>query len=329
MPGVVNAPSNRSLRSDIIQLGATDLCSEVMARPVPIKLNGDDPTLGRFFPARCAAKILPSGDVVVELAGSGYAWSNLTKRVGFDVVAALDYELDFQLDGATAYLYFRPRALKSRSFKALMVEETSFPAGALSSILPGENPEQFVARVGDGLLAQTLGEGFTVVREASGETAFTIGTLPPGHPPTAGFERGARQYELYANERSEIHVNQRDYLGPITVPAGANAVFLTLAVDGAPQVDVQLYPRTTIEPWLTQYVSQRVAGAAPGAPLLDDTVAASPSGEPTRRTVKVAPGQYFVVLDNTASAGKSALPPTAGDDRAALVMVGVEVGRAD
>ncbi|MBK6517794.1 MAG: hypothetical protein IPM79_08735 [Polyangiaceae bacterium] len=328
MSGVVNAPENRTLRRDIVELGMPEICAEVMSRPVALKLNPDDPALGRFFPARCNAKVQPSGDVVVELAGAGYAWSNLTKRIGFEVAASLDYELDFQLDGSTAYVYFRPKLLASRTFKAMMVEETALPGGALTSILPGETPDAFVARVGDGLLAQMLGEGFTVVREADGDTSFTIGTTQPGDPPIVGFARDDERYDVYANERSEIHVNQRDYLGPINVPPGSDALFLTLAVEGAPQVDVQVYPRTTIEPWLLQYLTQRVASAAPGAPIFDDTIVPSPAGEPARKIVRVPPGQYFVVLDNTASAGRTAPPPTANDDRAALVHVGVEVGKA-
>jgi len=40
----------------------------------------------------------------------------------------------------------------------------------------------------------------------------------------------------------------------------------------------------------------------------------------------VPKGEYFVVFDNTSTAGHSAPPAYAGDDRAAAVSFAVEVG---
>jgi hypothetical protein len=44
--------------------------------------------------------------------------------------------------------------------------------------------------------------------------------------------------------------------------------------------------------------------------------------------IRVPKGAYYVVLDNTSTAGKSAPPTTALDDRAALVSLAVELGDA-
>ena len=45
-----------------------------------------------------------------------------------------------------------------------------------------------------------------------------------------------------------------------------------------------------------------------------------------RRTVPLAAGSYYVVLDNTATAGVTAPAGHAHDDRAALVSYGVQIG---
>lgn len=328
MPGVVNDGTNRTLRREILAFGTDSLCEELMKRSVPLKLNPDDPAFGRMFPAACTLKEMPNGDLLVEFAGMGYAWSNLTKRVGFSATAAVHYEQDFRLDGSTAYVYFRPRAATSRRFDTHMVEESALPSSLLASVLPGSTPQGFVTQIGDGLLVNQLGEGFTVIREADGDATFGIGTLEPGDEPLAAYERTNESRVLYANERVEIHANQRDYLGPIDVPENGMALYLTVMVEGAPQVDVQVYPRAAANTWLSQYVTQAQAGPPPAMPLLDDTVVASADGQPTRRLVRVPSGQYFIVLDNTATAGRTAPFVVGKDDRAALVHVAIEVGDA-
>lgn len=327
MPGVVNDTHNRTLRRELIALGMGDVCRQLMTRSVPLKLDADHPALGRFFPATCQVDTLANGDLYVQFGGKGYAWSNLTQRIGFKVSAAIEYDQDFMIDGSTLFLYLRPAAVTSRSFEPTVVEGTVFPETPITDILPGTDPQGFVKQVGPGLFAFAIGDGITVVRESDGAASFAI-SMAPMQKPMAPFERGKSDGRLYANERIELHREQRDFLGPIEVSEVGMGLYLTANVDGAPQIDVQIHGKDAGETWLQQYVTSKENAAPPSTPLLDETVTATPSTQPLRRFVAVPPGSYYVVLDNTSTAGKTAPGGGPNDDRAALVGIGIEVGDA-
>ncbi|MEM9694286.1 MAG: hypothetical protein AAGA56_17175, partial [Myxococcota bacterium] len=53
LPGVVNDPSNRSLRRSIFRFATDEICEELLQRSVPLKLRPSDPNIGRFFPLSC------------------------------------------------------------------------------------------------------------------------------------------------------------------------------------------------------------------------------------------------------------------------------------
>jgi hypothetical protein len=326
MPDVVNASPNRTMRRDILAFGTGTICKELMKRTVPLKLNPDDPSLGRFFPKQCAVKVLPDDNLHVTLAGSGYAWSNLTKRVGFSVSASITYDQDFRLDGSTAYVYFRPAVIADRRFQPLMVEEATMPSSPLSALLPGGSPQGFVDQVGQGLLDFELSEGFTVVRGSDGIASVALGMVEPGDKPIQPYDKSGSNI-LYTNERVELHQGQRDFFGPIEVPKDGMGIHLTLMLEGAPQIDVQIHGQQVGEPWVTQYIASKDALAPPAPPIMEDVVPLTPqNGQPYRKGVKLPRGFYYVVLDHTANAGASAPPQIAGDDRIALVGVGIEVG---
>jgi hypothetical protein len=52
------------------------------------------------------------------------------------------------------------------------------------------------------------------------------------------------------------------------------------------------------------------------------------AGAPYARTVPVAEGTYYMVIDNTASAGQVAPPANLFDDRAAVINYVVQLGDA-
>lgn len=142
---------------------------------------------------------------------------------------------------------------------------------------------------------------------------------------------------LVSNERIEIHQNQRDYVGPITVPGSGMAIFITARVDGTEAVDMQVYDQKTCDEWLGHYVTQVQLGPATANPIHDEVLFrvapnANPGAPPSnktnivRRRVRVPAGQYCVVLDNTIAAGRAMPPGYPGDDRAALVGIAIEVG---
>ena len=100
------------------------------------------------------------------------------------------------------------------------------------------------------------------------------------------------------------------------------ALSLTASVDGAPTIDVLVVPRATGQAWLQEYTPE-LPTPPPGPPMLDETVT---TGALWRRTLRVPKGEYFVVFDNTATAGHSALPGNRWRRWAALVSYAVKVG---
>ncbi|HTJ82205.1 MAG TPA: hypothetical protein VL400_10805 [Polyangiaceae bacterium] len=345
MPGVLNDPSNRTLRRELLGFGTDSLCKEMMKRSIPLKLREDDPTIGRFYPRQCNIQTLDNGDLYIQFSGAGFAWSNLTKRIGFNASAAIQYEQDFRLDGSTMYVYFRPSSTTQKKFEVVMTEAGNLQANPLGGLIPGGSAQGFANQVGEGLLAHEIGRGFTVVRDSDGSVEFSIGLLEPGQRPDSPYKRNDRDRLVYVNERIELHSGQRDYVGPIEVPDKGMALYLTMQLEGAPNVDLMVFHRSVGDGWLQGYLTTPVASAPPGPGLLDETVTSSsgapmtpqggfpttvPSQGPAifRRMIRVPKGAYYVVLDNTATAGKSAPPTTALDDRAALVSLAVELGDA-
>ncbi len=118
MPGTMNDPSNRTLRREILSFGIGRFCTELMKHSAPLKLADDQPAIGRFFPTSCTAKELTNGDLLVSLGGDGYAWTNISKKVSFDMNGTIEYDQDFQLDGSTMYAYFRTKQVTKSDFKS-------------------------------------------------------------------------------------------------------------------------------------------------------------------------------------------------------------------
>jgi hypothetical protein len=324
LPGVINDPSNLSLRREILGFGTGEMCREAAKQSVPLRFRNDDPALGRFFPRQCAVRELDNGHLYVHVAGTGYAWSNVTKRVGFGASAGIEYAPDFRFDGSTMYVYFRPVSTTEQRFDVTLVEQGG-GGTALGMLLPGGDPKGFVTQVGESLLTNELGRGFTVIRESGGETSFGLGLIPPGQRASQAFERSSGGRKVLANEHIEIHQEQRDYTGPFEVPSDGMALFLTMHVEGTSGVDVQIHPRPTGEVWLQSYTTSTPAGPPPTSPLLDESVTA---GMMWRRVIRLPKGSYFVVVDHSSTAGPSSPPKLALDDRAASIRLGVEVDAA-
>jgi hypothetical protein len=322
MPGVVNDPANLPLRKAILSYATSTLCNEMQKRSVPLRLRDEDPVIGRFYPSSCAAQELANGNLFVQFGGSGVVWTNLTKRMSFDASAAVEYDHDFLMDGSTMYVYFRQRSTTAASFTTRLIEQpAALSVGGVSLAQGGA----FTSALGGQLLKTELARGFTVVREDDGAVQFGLGVVEKGKRPRAPYERRDNGKLLLANERTEVHQNQRDYIGPLEVPGSGEALTLTLALEGAPGVDVMLVPRVLGEQWLQPYTTQAAPTAPPWPPLLDEPVY---SGVPWRRTVALPKGQYYLIIDNTAAAGRTQPTTYALDDRAALVSYAVEVGEA-
>jgi hypothetical protein len=313
MPGVVNDPSNLSLRRAVFEFGRSRICPEVQKRGLPLKAGDEDPVIGRFFPTTCFTQQLANNNLLVQFEGSGFAWTNLTQRMSFGASGAVEYDTDFLMDGSTMYVYFRQKSTPAANFTIKLVEQPQALTMAGTPI--GVGAQGVANSLGAQLLKGEISKGFTVIRAENGDVAFGLGVIEKGGLPRAPFRVNENGQTLLANERSEVHQNQRDFVGPIEVPSGAR-LSINLAIDGAPAIDVLLLPRSIGEIWLQTYTTQAVTTPPPGLPMLDEPVF---SGASWHRDLTLPAGLYYLVLDNTATAGRSAPPGYARDDRAALV----------
>lgn len=327
MPGVVNDPQNLSLRREILRYATSSMCTEMLRRSVPLKLRDEDPVTGRFFPSSCYAQDLNNEHLLVQFGGRGYAWTNITKRLGFEAGGAIEYDQDFLMDGSTMYVYFRQKSTSASTFKVSLIEQPAASAlGALPVSITGNTTgPAYATAIGNEVLKNEVARGFTVIRRSDGQVDFGLGVVEKGQKPKTSYPFNPRDpsRQVLANERTEIHQEQRDFAGPFVVEDDGSALYLTAAVEGAPAVDVFVMARPTAEQWLMEY-THNLAPTPPSAlPLFSETVS---SGSVFQRPVRVPKGQYYVIFDNTSSAGATRPASAAGDDRAALVSYAVELG---
>jgi hypothetical protein len=309
MPGVVNDRHNLSLRRSLLAAGIDHVCDEIRTSSLPFRFRDEDPVAGRFFPVSCTSRKLPTGELYVELSGQGYVWTALSYRLGFEAGGGVTYDTDFQLDGSTMYVYFRPRNTAPAVFASRVIEAQT---GILGAML-GSGPQSLPNRYGAQIMAFQLSRGFTVIRDASGGISYGVGVVAPGEHPPEAFLNLDHDKPTIANERVDLHPNQRDFAGPFDVPAGKR-LGVMVSVAGAQSVDALLVARPIGEAWLTTYTHQVATTPPPGPPLLDDVVVAGPIYQ---RALDVPPGQYYLVLDFTTTAGRSA-PVVVGSDHAVV-----------
>lgn len=311
--GVVNNPSNKSLRFDILKFGLDRFCDEMRHGGAPLKLADDQPVIGRFFASACQSQVIDEENrqsFVVQFEGRGYAWSHPTGRLGFTLRGLVEYAADFQIQGEAMYVYFRPRLVDATAFQTTMVEskiaQTAMQVAAFDA-------DEFGKRVVDGQLKR----GFTVIRYSDkGETEFGMGIVPKGARPFRPFDVQTEDKVVVANDRTEVHAGQQDFVGAFAIEEEDQAFYLTMTVDGAPSVDALIVPKANGDQLIGTYVQTPGAVAIPGGALLDESVT---QGSAWKRYVNVPPGEYYLVLDNSDRAGRSA-PPRAGfDDRAVKV----------
>jgi hypothetical protein len=316
--GVVNDPANKSLRFDLLKFGLDGFCKEMLAAGVPLKMSDDEPVMGRFQASACQSQVLDEENrksFVVQYSGSGYAASAQGGRVTFTTTGLVEYAADFLMHERALYVYFRPRVVDATAFQTKLIE-SELAKSALSVL--GVQPDAFGQRV----VEAQLRRGFTVIRKDSGETELGLGVIPLGERPYHPFAVKTEK-RVVLNERTEVHRGQQDFVGPIQVQGEDQALYLTVAVDGAPGVDVLVLRESTGRLMLEQYLAAPGPAALREPALLDEPAA---RGQDWKRYVLVPEGRYYVLLDNTAAAGRTSPPAGPADGSSARVDVLILAG---
>jgi hypothetical protein len=319
--GTINQPENLSMRRAMLKKGMGDFCQQMQSRNAPLKLSPDSPVIGRFYPKQCVAN--DAEMLNVQFSGFGYAWTNVTKKTTFTGGGAAGYRYDFQVtegDHCDIYAYFRPARIDNTTFQTQRVESP------MASMFAGMS--SFGNDFGKQTLTTKLREGFTVIaRDADQANAgFALGIVPLGVRPFSPYqvERGDGKI-TYENERTEVHQNQRDFVGPIVVEESGKALYIRVAVDGVPAIDMITMRKAEAEASLQSYFDQPQALPLVGMPMGSEILQA---GNQVNRMIVVPPGTYYVVFDNTSTAGQASPTNNPLDDRAAVVNYLIQIGDA-
>jgi len=321
LAGPINDPSNRTLRRSIMYFGLGQFCQQMTTRSAPLKLTADSPIIGRFYPQHCRQDVLDNGDLLVHFDGFGYAWTNLSKKVTFSSAAVIQYNQDFRCaDDNSIYAYFDTRVAPPPDFHVVQIEQ---PVANLVKDWVAPYADTFGRQIVSGKLAQ----GFTVIRGDDGSTAFDLGHLTLGQRPIHPFNLHTSNRLEWESGRTSVYANERDFIGPITVEDGGRAIYLTMQLDGQPSVNVFLVSKSEGDASLQLYVNYAAIGPLAFPPRFGDFVQ---YGVQYQRAVPVPAGMYYVVIDNSASAGRTVPTPVLpfGVDAAAVVSYAIQIGDA-
>jgi hypothetical protein len=299
--GPINDPSNRTLRRNIMSFGLSQFCQQMTTRNAPLTLAPDPSVVGRFFPQHCTQQTLDNGDLWVHFDGFGYAWTNLSRKATFTSAATIQYNQDFKCaDDGSIYAYFDTRTASPPDFQLSQIEQP------VANLVQGWI-KPFADSFGQQMVTGQIGQGFTVIQDTSGSTDFTVGHLPLGQRPFHPMQARGSSRVTYENLRTAVHTNERDFIGPITIDGSGRALFLQMHLDGVPAVDVLIVPKFEGDASLQLYYQYPAVGPLAYPPRFAEVVQA---GADYQRAVPLPAGMYYVIIDNTSSAGQSA-PPAA------------------
>ena len=274
--------------------GASRMCPEMMKAGVPLRLQDRSPAIGRFFPSQCSYAVDDNRrTVAISFAGQGYGYMAPAKRLGFSVSGSIELRPGIQLAGDKAYVFGHfNRIINGPTFQVGYIEN---PVIDIAANLPGVG--SLANLFGNQVVAGELTRGFTVVNTDKGND-FALGILTPPQVPHHPFDTSASERFTFANETIEVHQNQRDYLGPFDIPEAGKTLFLSFSNQG-PALDIMVVNRYTGDAWRDAY-QRGMLGPPPGPVMAGGPLQANMSDS---RKYSLPPGQYYVVVDNTAAAG--------------------------
>jgi len=278
--------------------GAQRMCPEMMKHSAPLRLVQGGNAVGRFFPDSCNTNVNNATQTVtLNFSGSGYAWTPVAGRVGFTAGAAVDYRMDFYLAEEAVYIYAVPaQVLRGPDFKVGGIE---YPLANFAA----QGPAGYLVNTfGAQLMQSQLAAGFTVIHGDDGDE-FTLGRLSPPQRVQSPFVRGKERFVL-ANETTEIKAGQIDFLGPFEIVSADQALYLRTRLTG-PSVDVLVVSRSIGDVWRKSLEMGTPLGPPPAPPVSGWVLT---PGNERPDTLRLAPGQYYVAIENGTRVG-SVNPP--------------------
>lgn len=302
--------------------GAGRLCPEMVQRSAPLRMAPNPNVIGRLFPASCQTTVNDASQTVtVAFSGTGFAWTPIAGRVSFSVLASVEYRMDFFLADDAVYIFARPaRTVLGPTFQVTSIENrlanwaAQGPAGYLLNTFGGQ------------IVSGELASGFTVVHADDGDS-FALGQLAPPAKPPRPFDTSKNRYAM-VNETAEVHSDELDLVGPLTVVDNDQALFIQAALTG-PAVDVFLIRRGTGDLWRQGLQNGAVLGPPPEAPILGFSLGPT---MPLRQRFPLPAGQYYLAIDNSARVGATN-PPFSPlgvlGQNTAVISYAVELGDAD
>lgn len=280
--------------------GVQRVCPEMLKTSVPLRFQEGQAIVGRYFPSSCTASVNDqSRTIVVNVGGTGYVYMPTVKRMGFTLSVAVEYAFDYRFEDDGVWAWGKlTRVAAGPDFKLTSVENkiadiatVMTPAGPAANMVGGQVVTGFLQR------------GFTVIETDSGSKEFSLGILPPGKHPKRPIEIDDSDESLvFANEMTDVFTGQRDFLGPFEVADEDQVIQLKGALAG-PAVELMVYPKTMADTWRESYQSG-FTGPAQTMPIASAPLQPGPF---TKR-FKLRPGLYYVVVDNTSTAGQISPP---------------------
>jgi hypothetical protein len=277
--------------------GAGKICPEMVKRGVGLRLQDRGPTVGRFFPNGCSVDVDNQNQLItVNFAGTGYAFTPVSRRVGFRCTASVQYRADFYMGEEDIYVWGKVhRIVNGPNFELGYVENPAVdiatsvtPLGALAN------------GFGNQIVAGELTRGFTVLQNWDTDSkSFALGIIMPPQKPTSPFDVSKDERYTFANETAEVQGNQRDFLGPFEVLQNGEKLVMKYFLQGPP-VDIMVVTKATGDMWRDHYQLGRPHGPPPG-PVLGG--APLHPGRELIASYPLPPGEYYVVIDNTSYAG--------------------------
>jgi hypothetical protein len=302
--------------------GAEKMCPEMLKHGAPLSFLPGGNTVGRFFPTTCNTEVSDERQIAtIHFSGTGYGWTPIAGRIGFSMETAVEYRPDFQLTEDAVYVFARTNRL---------VYGPVFAIGSIENRLAdwaSRTPAGYLASTfGSQIVESRLASGFTVVRTDQGDD-FAIGILAPPARPPHPFHMDSKDRIVLANETTEVRTGQVDFIGPLEVADTAQALYLHFKLQG-PAVDALIMMRAAADPWREGL--QRGAPLQPPAYPPVTSLVVQPTTELQQR-VRLPPGQYYLVVDNSGVVGTVA-PPWSPINvlggGAAVLSVSVELGDA-